>query len=59
MIKDDPSVLGLRIWGREGKRRHYSLSLREVNRRRGKNELSFGHNEFEVPGRHPSEEVGS
>lgn len=54
-----PPVSGLRIWGREGKRRHHSLSLREVNRRRGKNELSFGHNEFEVPGRHPSAEVGS
>lgn len=51
--------MGLRISDREGKRRHYSLSLRGVNRRRGKNELSFGHNEFEVPGRHPSAEAGS
>lgn len=54
---------GLRIWGWGGKEeRCYSLRLkmlRGANRRGGKDEPSFGHDEFEVPGRHVGAEVGS
>lgn len=63
MVKDEPSESDLRMWGWGGKEEScYSLRLkilRGASRRGGKDEPSFGHDEFEVPRRHLGAKAGS